>query len=84
MSLGWSVLRSSVSAPCPKCGYHLDFQFVDARCGLVIICPACKSQVKLVDEDASVWKGGEDLDRTESDLRRTIDKLNRDLKRLGL
>ena len=84
VSLGWSILRSFASAPCPNCAYHLEFQLIDARCALMIICPACKSSIDLQDENASVWQSEQNLDAAEESLRRTVEQLNRELRKIGL
>ena len=46
--------RAWLSCPCPRCGYELEFTILQARLEETVICPCCKSDVKLVDAEASV------------------------------
>jgi hypothetical protein len=39
--------------PCPRCGYEMSIQLVDARLERRLFCPCCKSAVQLVDAGAS-------------------------------
>ena len=42
-----------IAVPCPRCGYELDVQFVDALLEATVFCSCCKSEMRLVDEEAS-------------------------------
>lgn len=53
---------------CPRCGYVQDVQLIDLRIQRLIFCPACKSRIQLVDADASVHAGAEQIERSMKDL----------------
>ena len=53
---------------CPRCGYIQDVQLIDVRLQRLIFCPACKSRIQLVDVDASIHAGAEQIEQSMRDL----------------
>lgn len=62
---------------CPKCGFSNKVRLGQVRLGQVIICAGCHENIKLVDKDASVQRGIEEIEKSFEDLERTINRINR-------
>ncbi len=69
-----------VTLNCPKCGYGMDVELLSVRLQTIVFCPCCKVTIQLVDADASVHGGQEDVESAINDLEREIKKLNKTLK----
>lgn len=66
-----------LSAPCPRCGYEVEFSFLQARLQEIVICPCCKCNIQLVDEEASVEVSKREVDESLSKLERSLRGLDR-------
>lgn len=69
-----------VTLKCPKCGYGMDVEFQSVRLQAITFCPCCKVTIQLVDADASVYRGQEDVESAIKDIRSEIKKLNKTFK----
>lgn len=43
-----------VDVPCPRCGYGVEVQLLDARTQVYRWCPCCRVRIHLVEPDGSV------------------------------
>lgn len=43
-----------VEVPCPRCGYHVEIQLLDARTQVWRWCPCCRGRIHMVEPDGSV------------------------------
>lgn len=57
---------------CPKCGYQVDFQLIDAKTERKIYCHNCKTQIQLTDSEASVHTGIDKMTKSLKELENTI------------
>lgn len=57
-----------IDLECPRCGCVQDVQLIDVRLQRLIFCPACKSQIQLVDGGASIHAAAEQVERSMKDL----------------
>jgi len=53
---------------CPNCQYGFEVQMIDAKLQTTIICNNCKSNIKLVDETASVHNSINKISQSFKDL----------------
>lgn len=65
-----------IDVNCPKCKYGIQIQLIDVKNEAVIYCHNCKSAIHLKDNEASSYKG-------INDINSAFDKLNKTLKNLG-
>ena len=70
------IIESNIETSCPECGRRVRFRLRDAGSGRTVRCPA-GHRIHLRDEGHTVRK----LANAERDLKRTIDKINRQLRR---
>jgi hypothetical protein len=64
-----------LAAECPRCTYSVDFTFLQVRLGDTVICPCCKSNIRLMDEAASAEGAKRDLDTAADALSRALQGL---------
>lgn len=62
--------------PCPRCGYELEVTFLQARLEETVICPCCKVNVRLVDQDAGLEVATREIGDALSQLRNTLKRLH--------
>jgi DNA replicative helicase MCM subunit Mcm2 (Cdc46/Mcm family) len=62
MKLSSEILASLVAFPCPRCGYEVEIQLLDARVQAYRFCPCCRSRIHLVDADGSMFGAFEEVD----------------------
>jgi hypothetical protein len=48
------VDRLMVEVPCPRCGYGVEIQLLDARTQVWRWCPCCRVRIRMVEPDGSV------------------------------
>ncbi|MDO8688730.1 MAG: hypothetical protein Q7R39_01735 [Dehalococcoidia bacterium] len=72
--------RLWLSVACPKCGYDLDFTYLQARLQELVLCSCCKNSIELVDQEADVETSKRRINEAVSDLNKAFKKLNRSLK----
>lgn len=46
--------RLMVEVPCPRCGYGVEIQLLDARTQVWRWCPSCRVRIRMVEADGSV------------------------------
>ena len=61
---------------CPKCGYTIHVQLVDAKSESIVFCHNCKANIQMKDDNASAHKG-------INDINKAFEELNKTLKNLG-
>lgn len=71
-AMGGFLDNTWLTCGCPRCGYLLEFTFLQARLQEVIICPCCKSDVALTDPDASLEGAKRDVDRALNEFRNAV------------
>ena len=71
--------RTWLSSSCPLCGYELEFTFLQARLEEMVICPCCKNDIRLIDENASIERAKRDVDDQLAELEQSLKKLSRSL-----
>lgn len=72
---GFSIDSVFIDLDCSRCGYVQDVQLIDVRLQRLIFCPACKSQIQLVDVDASMHTSAEQIERSMNALLNAFSQL---------
>ena len=67
------LLHCQVDVTCPSCGYIFEILLRQAAAEETVICPGCRQEIHLVDEDGSTA-------RAERELREAL----QDLSRIGI
>lgn len=57
-----------VDIECPKCNYSDIIQLVDVKTERLIFCHNCKVSIQLVDSEASIHQGAENINNALKDL----------------
>lgn len=57
-----------VDFECPKCHYSDEIQLIDAKTEKTIFCHNCKVSITLIDENASVHSGVNNMNNALNDL----------------
>lgn len=68
--------RNFMSAQCPRCTYEMDVQFRAILLEDMVYCPACRSRIRLVDENASAHEAGRQLEGALREMEREINSPN--------
>jgi hypothetical protein len=66
-----------INTECPKCGYQGEVQFIDVKTERTIICHNCKVCIKLIDSEASVHSGIENINQAFKELEKTLKNFGR-------
>jgi peptide subunit release factor 1 (eRF1) len=69
--------RTRLSSSCPQSRYELEFTFLQARLEEMVICPCCKNDILLIDENASIERAKRDVDDQLAELEQSLKKLSR-------
>lgn len=72
MKLSFEILASLVSFPCPRCGYEVEIQLLDARVQAYRYCPCCRARIRLVDADGSMFGALEEIDLAMKQLNKAL------------
>lgn len=71
--------RAFVILDCPRCSYGMDVELISVLLQELIFCPCCKSEIQLVDSDASLFgvrvaveSAMKSLDRELNRLQKTV------------
>lgn len=62
---------------CPNCGFSNKVRLRQVRLGQVIICSGCHENIRLVDKDASVQRGINEIEKSFEDLEKTMKQMKR-------
>jgi len=57
-----------IDIECPKCGYQLEIQLIDAKTEKTIFCHNCKIGIRLQDSEASVHNSIESINHAINEL----------------
>lgn len=82
MSLSAALEEQLISVPCPQCGYEFDIELADVVCQVYRWCPCCRVRIRLSERRADVYGPLQDVDSAVRDLEKTIDKVNKELRRI--
>jgi len=66
-----------VDFECPRCGYSIDIQLVDAKAEATVFCHNCKIPIKLNDQEASVHSGLDQIDAAMRQLKNLFKKFGK-------
>lgn len=72
--------RAPLHIPCPRCGYIVEVTFLQIRLEERVLCPCCKSYIKLIDSGASNEAARRDVNAGLADLENTIKDINLSFK----
>lgn len=61
-----------VEVPCPRCGYHVEVQLLDARTQSYRWCPCCRGRIHLIEPDGSVSVGLDAVDDALHALQKSL------------
>lgn len=67
-----SLLDSDIDVPCPNCDYPFWVRPVEVVARCVVICPACRWQIRLIDAEGSVQNAANDIEHATDDLMRKL------------
>lgn len=70
-----ALLAGLLEAPCPACGYHFEFQLLDAVTQVHRWCPCCRARIHLKDDSGSASGSVESAHAAFSDLERQIKRM---------
>ena len=62
---------------CPRCQYLIDVQLVDVKLEKITFCHNCKTEIQLIDENASAYSGAKKIDEAMKSLERTLKSLGK-------
>jgi uncharacterized Zn finger protein len=66
-----------IDIECPKCDYKDEVQLIDVKAEKTIFCNNCKSFIQLIDKEASVHSGVENINRALKDLNDILKKFGK-------
>ena len=66
--------RVLVEVPCPRCGYAIEIQLLDARTQVWRWCPCCRVRIHLVEPDGSVSVSVDAAEEAMRSLEETVRK----------
>jgi hypothetical protein len=66
-----------IDVPCPRCGYVVEVELLDAVCQSYRWCPCCRVRVHFNEGRADVYGPLEDVESAMRELDEQIDELNR-------
>lgn len=69
------LLQQLIEINCPSCNYPFEIQLIDARTQVYRLCPCCRTRIRLVDADGSMYGELEAVDNTFDDLERTLRRM---------
>lgn len=69
-------LTGLVELDCPRCGYGLEVDLVDARTHVSRFCPVCKTRLDLRDGDGSVYGAEQEIEAALKELTDAFDDLD--------
>ena len=64
--------RVLVEVLCPRCGYGVEVQLLDARTQVYRWCPCCRGRIHLVEPDGSVSVGVDVVEEAMQSLQETL------------
>lgn len=67
--------RVMVEVPCPRCGYHVAIQLLDARTQVWRWCPCCRVRIRLVEPDGTVSGSISGVEEAMHSLEQTIRRM---------
>jgi hypothetical protein len=65
-----------IEIECPRCGYPIEIEMIDARLECRLFCPNCKSQVRLHDYESS-------LHAAQAEIHSGMERLTQAFRELG-
>ena len=66
-----------VEVPCPRCGYGVEIQLLDARTQSWRWCPCCRLRIRMVEPDGSVSASITAAERGMQSLQETLRRMFR-------
>lgn len=66
-----------IDIECPRCGYAVDLQLVDAKAEATMFCHNCKAIIRLRDHEASVHSGLAAIDAAFQKLEQTFKRFGK-------
>lgn len=75
MKFSTEILKNLVSFSCPKCGYEVEIQLLDARVQAYRFCPCCHARIHLVDASGSMFGELEAIDLAMQELNETLRRM---------
>ena len=66
--------RFMVDVPCPRCGYGVEVQLLDARTQAYRWCPCCRARIHMIEPDGSVSGSVDAVEETMRALTETLRK----------
>jgi sRNA-binding protein len=66
-----------VEVPCPRCGYGVEIQFLDARTQTWRWCPCCRVRIRMVEPDGSVSGSIDAVEDAMQSLAESIRRMSR-------
>ena len=73
----WDLDSVLLHAPCPRCGFLIEFQLLDARTQVWRWCPCCRGRIRLVEPDGTVSGGVSAVTEAMNSLEETIRRMSR-------
>ncbi len=69
------LLGNLVEAPCPQCGYYVEFQLADAQTHSYKWCPCCRARIHLIDDTGSLYGAVADISSQIAELNDTLNRM---------
>jgi len=74
MAISGSLLTEWVEFGCPHCAYPVEVEIADVVAQTYSWCPACRSTIKLVDSDGSLFAS---LRQVDDEINALMDSIRR-------
>jgi uncharacterized Zn finger protein (UPF0148 family) len=71
-SPGPDLMGHPMDVPCPRCGYPVWVVLAEVAAGITVICPCCRTGIRLVDETGSVQVVNAQVQEALHDLAETL------------
>jgi len=69
------ISKTWITINCPKCNYSVEVQLQDAELESSIYCHNCKQTIRIIDKDASLFRGIESIENAFEELNNTLNNL---------
>lgn len=68
----FNLLYNWIDLDCPSCGYNFDVMVRDVKLEEPCFCHNCKTQINLIDDNASFHTGMNQVNQAVKDLEKTL------------
>lgn len=73
--LSSALLKASVEVECPKCGFVLSAELLDAYRQVWRWCPCCRCRIRLAEPDGSLYGAMEEVDSVMGELQDSLKRM---------